>query len=895
MADEQQPERRLWRPDVRQDVDDEIAFHLAERQRDLEAEGLARAESREAAIRRFGNVDAVAAACRRIDEQWYREQRRANMWMDLRQDAAYAARSLSKAPLFTALAAATLALGIGATTAVFSVIHGVLLRPLPFPEPSRIVFIWSTSREFAREPLTPGRLVDFRDQFTSAAVLAGISQIPLNLTGAGDPERLRGSSVSSAFFDVLGVKPLLGDTFHAGRADERDVVLGYGLWLRRFAGDRSIVGRTITINGTARTVVAVMPPEFEWPAITATPSLVDSPELWIPGTAREIPRTPVDRPDDDLAANRRAGYIRAVARLKDGVTIEQAQHEAQAIAERLARQYPKDDGGRGAVLVPLRAQFFGEVRQPMLMLLGAAAFVLAIACANVASLLLGRGSARRGEIAVRLALGASRGRVVRQLLTESIMLSLLGAGLGTFVAWWAHAWLVRLDPAGLPRLEAALSIPVLAFTLVVALLTGVLFGLGPARQATNTLALEGLKEAGARGTAGRRAAGIRDVLLAGQIGVAVVLLVGATLLLRSFAALSRVDTGIDTRNLLTFDIFLTGQRAEYQARQVTFYDDAIREIAALPGVVAAGAAATLPIGGDDFAAPVLVEGEPAPPPGQERRAGYQVVTRGYFAAMGIPFVAGRDFSASDTRASQPVVLVNESFARQRWPGIAPLGRRVRIGGSDDPWMTVVGVVRDIRHLGPATPPRPEIYQPHTQRSFPFMAFVVRTAGDPLSSVPAIRAAITRLDASQPVSGVATMDAHLARAMSRPKLLSTLVGVFGGLALVLALVGTYGVTAYSVAQRTREIAIRSVLGANRTAIARAVLGRAMTLAGTGAATGVVLAVPIVRGLSDLLYGVQPLDVATFAGVLAALVLTAVAAAALPARRAARIPPVDALRL
>jgi putative ABC transport system permease protein len=889
-------ERRIWGPDVRQDVEDEIAHHLAERQRDLEARGMSTRDSREAALRRFGNVRVVVDICRRIDEQWYREQRRANMFMDLRQDVAYALRSLVRAPAFTLVAVITLALGIGATTAIFSVLHSVLLRPLPYADASRIVFLWSTSNAFPREPLTPGRLVDFREQLTSVRLMAGISQIPFNLTGSGEPERLHGSSVSSAFFDVLGVRPLLGETFHANRADDRDVVLSYGLWVRRFASDRSIVGRTIALNGTARTVVAVMPPDFDWPAVTGTPGLAEGPELWVPGISRDIPRTPVDRPDLDLAANRRAGYIRAVARLNDGVTIEQAQREAEAIAARLARQYPDDDAGRGAVLVPLRTQFFGSVRRPMLILFAAAGFVLAIACANVANLLLGRGSSRRGEIAVRLALGASRGRVLRQFLTESVVLSLAGAALGALLASWAQAVLMRIAPGGLPRVHGdGLNLPVLAFTLAVAVVAGLIFGTAPALQAARETAAADLKESGSRGTGGRRSGRVRDVLAAAQVGIALVLLVGATLLLRSFAALSSVDTGIDTRNLLTFDLVLSGARAQYQARQVSFYDEVLRAIAAVPGVAAAGAAVTLPIGGDDFAAPVVTEGQPAASPGDEPRAGYQVVTPGYFAAMGIPFAEGRDFRPGDTRSSPPVVLVNETFARQRWPGGSAIGRRVRIASPDDPWMTIVGVVGDIRHLGPATPPRPEIYQPHTQRSFPFMAFVVRTHADPVRAVPSIRAAVARLDPSQPVSGVATMEEHIGRALSRPRIISTLVGAFGALALVLAIVGTYGVTAYAVAQRSREIAIRSALGADRRSIIANVLRRVAVVAGAGAVGGLVLAVATVRGLSGLLYEVNPLDIPTFAAVVLLLLATALAAGAVPARRAARASPLDALRV
>lgn len=818
------------------------------------------------------------------------------MWTDLRQDARYAVRALWRTPGFTITALVTLALGIGANTAIFSVTSGVLLRTPPYRDPSRLVFVWSVSESFPLEPLTPGRLVDFREQLTSVSGFAGISHVPLNLTGSGTPERIAGSSVSSSFFDVLGVPPLLGDTFHTGAADDRAVVLSHRMWMSRFGGDRSIVGRQIVLNGTARTVVAVMPAEFEWPSVTATPSY-PGPELWVPGTSQDIPRMPVDR-EADLAANRRSGYLRAVARLRDGVPVAQARQEAGQIAARLAQQYPNDDGGRSATVVPLRDLFVGQVRKPVLVLLGAVGFVLAIACANIASLLLGRSAARRREIAVRLALGASRGRLARQLLTESTILSLVSAAAGLTIALWAQRWLVTLAPAGLPGAQhAALDGRVLLFTAVLAIATGILCGLVPAWQASAGDPNADLGDGGSRGSAGPRAARTRDALVVAEIAVALVLLVGAGLMLRSFGALSRVDTGIDTRNLLTFDLFLSGERAQFQRRQVAFYDDALRAIRALPGVTSAGAAATLPIGGDDFAAGITVEGAPAAPPGQEPRAGYQVVTPGYFAAMGIPLAAGRDFRDADTREAAPVVMVNETFARQRWPG-APidhaLGRRLTIGRATVGWMTVVGVVKDIRHLGPATPPRPEVYQPHSQNSFPFMAFVVRTAARPEPLVPSIRAAITSLDAAQPISGVDTMEQHIARALSRPRLLSRLVAAFGALALVLAVVGIYGVMSYAVTQRTREIAIRTALGASAREVVRMVLSKAVWLAGAGVAAGLALAAASSRALAGLLFEIRPTDVPTYAAVAVILSLVALAAAAIPAIRATRIEGATVLR-
>jgi predicted permease len=816
------------------------------------------------------------------------------MWNDLRQDSWYALRALARTPGFTVTAVLTLALGIGANTAIFSVISGMLLRTPPYRDPSRIVFLWSTSQAFPKEPLTPGRLVDFRDQLTSLSALAGISHVPFNLTGSGDPERIAGSSVSSSFFDVLGVAPLLGDTFHTNAADDRAVVLSHRLWTARFGADRSIVGREIVLNGTARTVVAVMPAEFEWPSITPTIGNFDGPALWVPGTSRDIPRLPVDR-GEDLATNRRIGYLRAVGRLRDGATVEQAQRESELIAERLARQYPNDDGGRSAVVVPLREQFVGHIRRPMLVLFGAVGFVLAIACANIASLLLGRSSARRREIAVRLALGASRPRIVRQLLTESTVLAVAGAAVGLLFAWWALRWVDALASAGLPGAQhATVDVRVLLFTLGVAIVTGLLCGLAPASQRSEGQLTADLGDGGARASAGPRARLTRDGLVVAEIAVALVLLVGAGLMLRSFHALSRVDTGIDTENLLTFDLFLSGERAREQRRQMAFYDEALRAISALPGVVSAGAAVTLPIGGDDFAAGFTIEGRPALPPGQEPRAGYQVVTPNYFRTMGIPIVAGRDFHPSDTRESQPVVMVNETFARQQWPGEDPIGRRIRIAGPGTNWMTVTGVVGDIRHLGPATPPRPEFYQPHSQNSFSFMAFVVRTAGSPAALVPPIRSAIARLDPAQPISGVNTMETHIAKALSRPRLLAALVTAFGSLALLLAVVGVYGVMAYTVAQQTREIAIRTALGASARVVLRMVLSKAVVLATAGVAVGLGLTVVSSRALAGLLFDVAPTDPSTYAAVIVLLAAVALLAAAIPAIQATKIAGSQVLR-
>ena len=891
---EWQPERRVVKADVGQDVDDELAFHLEQRQQEYADRGLEPAAARDAAHRRFGNVDEIAAACRVIDDARVRNERRASLLADLRYDVIHAVRSLAANPSFTFVVLLTLMLGIGANTAIFSVINAVLLRPLPYRDAGRLVFLWSSSGSAPRDPLTPGRLNDFRERFTPAESIAGISHLSLNLTGSGNPERLAGSSVSSSFFDVLGAPPLLGDTFHTGRADDRDVVLSYGLWMRRFAGDRGIIGRDISINGTARRVAAVMPAGFAWPSITARGSSNGgSPELWIPGTHEDIPRTMREDPAERLIESRRIAYLRAIVRLKPGVTVAQAQREADGLAASLAGEH-REDTGYGAVVQPLREQFFGAVKTPLLVLLAAVAFVLAIACANAASLLLGRAVARRREIAVRLALGATRGRIMRQLVTESVVLALGGALGGVLLAWWTRAWLIAVAPEEILRIESTgLDRHVLGFTLVVAILTGIVFGLLPARQVAAGAVATDLADGSARGTAGPRAGRTRDLLVTAQIGVALVLLVGAGLLLRSFTTLARVDTGIDTRNLLTFDLVLS--RQDDHDRQVAFYMAVLQKIAALPGVRSTGAAVTLPIGGDDFGVPILVEGQPRPPLGQEPRMGYQVVTPGYFPTMGIPIRDGRDFRDADTRDRAPVVLVNEVLAHQIWADGRAVGRRLRIGTSESsPWATIVGVVGDVRHLGPANPPRPEVYQPVMQRSFSFMVFVVRTTGDPHALAAPIRAAVASLDPSQPVSGLRTMEEHVARALSRPRFLSALVTGFGGVALALSMVGIYGVMAYSVAQRTREIAIRSALGATRLEVLGTVLSKVLWLALAGVTAGLVSAAWLTRALSGLLFGVSATDPATYGTVAVLLVAVALAAGAVPAIRALRIDGALALR-
>jgi putative ABC transport system permease protein len=814
------------------------------------------------------------------------------MWMDLRQDVAYAIRGLRRAPSFTAVAVLTLALGIGANTAIFSVINTALLRPLPYADGDRLAFVWNV-RNGTQEPLGPGRMMDIRSQSTSFSGFAGISHLSLTLTGSGDPERLQGSSVSSSFFDVLGVRPLLGEPFHANAADWSAVVLAHGLWVKRFGSDPGIIGRVITLNGKPRQVVAVMRPDFFWPTITARPGAIPGPEFWVPGGPGDIPRS-FSNEMQDMTGNRNSGYLRAIARLKPGVPFAQARAEIVSLGDRISREHP-EDGGRGVTLTSARDQFFGPVERPLFVLAGVVTFVLAIACANVAGLLLGRGAARRRDLALRRALGATRARVVRQLLTESTVLALAGAIAGLVLAWWGIGTLAALAPADfIGEQSPRLDVTVLGFALAVSIASGLAFGAVPALQLSRDALSGALGEGGTRSSGTQRAGRTRDVLAALEIAVAVVLLVGSVLFVRSFLHLTRTDVGLDTHNLITFDVVLSGERAEYQSRQVQFYEALQQRLSQVPGVRAVGAAVTLPIGGDDFALHYRPEGRAFVDLASVPRAGYQVVTPGFFAAMAIPLKGGRDVRSSDTREAEPVVLVNEQLAREAWPGEDAVGKRLKFDASATQWTRVVGVVRDIRHLGPATPPRPEIYQPATQRSFPFMAFVVRTETEPYALVPALRRAAAELDPALPLAGLKTMDEHLARSLAKPRFLSTLISAFGVLAVTLALVGIYAMMAWSVSERRQEFAIRTALGAGNGELVTLVLRKALVLAAIGIAAGLLGARAATGALTGLLYGIQPTDPAAFALTAGVVALVALAACYVPVRRALRVDPASLLR-
>lgn len=825
------------------------------------------------------------------------------MWDDLASDLRYSLRNILRQPTFSAIAVLVLALAIGANTAIFSIVHTVLLRPLPYDAADRLVVLWSTSPSVQRVTLTPGRFLDFREQASSVASFAGISHIPITLTSHGDPARLRGSNVSRNFFEVLGVVPALGQTFAGSQAAERLAMLSDGLWRRQFGGDSAIVGQSVTLNDTSYVVVGVMPPTFVWPNVTATPVDFAYPEIWIAAGTRDLPILSVAN-DERFLTDRRTGYLRAVGRLTPGVSLAHARDEIDRIAARLANEHPDTDAGRGAVLVPLGEQFLGNVRPPLYVLAAAVGFVLIIACANIASLLLTRASSRQRELAVRVALGASRGRLIRQLVADALVLSTLSAVIGTLFAAWAITLLVSLSPQAVLRLEdARLDGITLLFTIGLATLTGAFFGWLPGLLANRTVGGSPMNEGpstllrGGRSSEGRRGRRAREALVIAQIMVTLVLLVGAGLLLRSFVALQHVTTGLDPRNLLTFDLFLGDRGKESAAQQTAFYEDVRRGLSSMAGVESAALVVTLPIGGDNFGGEAYAEGEAAPLPGHERRVGLQVVSPGYFRTLGTPFRSGRDVDVTDTAETSRVAVINETLARQLWPGEDDIvGRRFRTSSAPGaPWVTLIGVVGDVRHLGPASPPRPEFFLPYFQQPFSFMAVVVRTTSDnALQIAPEVRRHINQLRPTLALSGVATMEQHLYRSTLQPRFLSMIVGSFGALALVLSALGIYGTLAYSVTQRLREIGVRMALGAQRSDVLSLILRRGLLLSSIGVTLGLIGSIALTRALAGLLFEIRPSDPVTYGSAAIGFFGIATLASLVPALRASRVDTIATLR-
>jgi putative ABC transport system permease protein len=804
-----------------------------------------------------------------------------------------AVRHLRRRPRSGAWIVATLSAAIAVSLALFAVVNSVLLRPLPYADPSRLAFLWGTHGTEI-ETLPPGRALDARARLGSieGAALIGHLLAEAAVTGLGPAERWHGASVSSSFFDVLGARAEVGSVFHAVDADRNVVVLSHRLWVDRFGADPGAVGRSVTLNGRARRIVGVMAADFFWPSITSAISAADPPLLWSSADATDVPERPVPL-SGDVTKDRTSGYLRMVARLRPGVGLATLNAEAESVAAALGREYPDSDGGHGLKAIAARAQLLGSIERPLWLVWIGSLLVVVGATVTVANLSLAGQSGRRREFAVRAALGAGRWQLARQLLAEAVVLASAAGFSGLAGAAALRRVLVAVAPIRVGRLDLVV-IDAHVATLAIALTGGTAALLGGVAVAAQRreIGAENLRGAGVAVPSGAR---LRAALVALEIALAMVLAISIALFGESLLRLEAVDVGFDTRHLLTFEIALNGERAEYQARQLDFFDRLLARIRALPGVTAAAGAVTLPVGGDDWGSGFLVEGQPLPPPGHERNVGFQVVGSGWFETLGMRLVRGRDFRPSDTRQSPPVVIINETLAAEAFPGEDPLGRRVKYAReADAPTLTIIGVVSDIRHLGPAAPPRPEIYQAYHQFSQPMMAVAVRGVGDPLPLMPAIRAAAAEIDPTQPLSAAATMDQHLQRAYGDARFLSTLTSMFGALGLLLAVVGVYGVTSVGVAQRTRELGVRTALGAGPGRLAREVIRRGLAPIVAGAMVGTVMAAVLARTIRALLFGTGPLDASAYTVAAAVLVMTAAIASWLPARRAGRIDPVRALR-
>ena len=799
----------------------------------------------------------------------------------LLQDLRYAARRLARSRGFTVVAVLTLALGIGANSAIFSVVNAVLLRPLPFAEPERLDQIHSTIDEFGDIPVSPPDFMQLREETRAYEELAAYTFSSPNLTGNGDPVRLNGSAVSAPFFDVLAVRPALGRTFAADESEpgrERVAVLGHALWRERFAGSPSVIGQTVQLDGEPYEVIGVMPEGFHFPGER---------ELWVPLQYGESFR-------DD--GSRQAHYLSVIGRRKPDVTLEQGAADMAAVAARIERAFPDIKAGFGGRAVSLREQLVGDIQTPLLVLLGAVGLVLLIACVNVANLLLARAVARESELAVRSALGAERGRLVRQLLTESVVLGLLGGAMGLLLGVWGTQWLLWLRPEGIPRLEeVGVDWSVVGFTALLALLTGVLFGLVPAYQVTRGDLASTIREGGRGALASRGAARIRGALVVVQTALAVMLLCGAGLLIRSFAELSAVDPGFRTARVLAVDLSLPSAAYPEQEQVRAFYTTLEERVRGLPGVEAVGTSSSVPMSGSYWGSPMRVEGLPAPEREEDQVVQIRVVTPGLLPAMGVPVLRGRGFLSSDGPGSPRVALLTESAAARFFPGRDPVGMRVSIPRNGEPqWAEVVGIVGDVRGSDLTEEIEPGLYFLHSQQNGRQMSLVLRTGTDPMALVSALRGEVQALDADLPVFNVRTLEQALGEAVSQPRFYMLLLSIFGATALVLSAIGIFGVMSYSVVQRTREIGIRMALGAAPGVVLRMVVGGAVTLALGGVAIGLAGAAAGTQLLSALLFGVSPADPLTLVSV--ALILTGVAVVAgyLPARRAIRVDPMVALR-
>jgi putative ABC transport system permease protein len=798
-------------------------------------------------------------------------------WRDVR----YGARVLLKNPGFTVVAVLTLALGIGATTTIFSVLNGVVLRPLPYPEPERLVYMQAMNLDTGSQggSISPPDFLDYREAVKLFDGFAVHQNISYTLASDAEPERLIGSRVSAGFFETLRASPLAGgrtftpDEEQDGRDDV--AIVSHGLWQRSFGGDPALVGKALLLNGRKFTVVGIMPQGFEYPRNTV---------VWTP--------IPFRTPNTSI---RRFHFLRGISRLKPNVTLAQAQEEVTAIGRRLEKQYPDSNRAYGTGLTLLSDQIIGEMRQTLWMLTGAVGFLLLIACANVANLSLARGAVRGREMAIRAALGAGRRRVIRQLLTESALLAVVGGSLGFLLAVLGVKWLVAASPSNIPRLgDVSVDWPVLGFSLAVSLFTSLLFGMAPALAAARPDLTETLKEGG-RGSTGGGHHRLRSMLVVSEVALALVLLAGATLLSRSFLRLLQVDPGFQPARVLAMQIALPPMTYSQPPQRTQFLQQLIQRVEALPGVQAVGTVSELPMSGQNNDTSFALEGQPLAAPGvSNNNSNQRMVSSNYFQAMSIPLIKGRFFTDRDNADAPKVAIVSESFVRQFLAGKEPLGQRI-IMDFGEPWTAeIVGVVGSIHQNTLAAPVYREMYTPALQRAPMMWNLVVRGAVDPSRLTAAIKSEVRALDKNLPIFNVRRMEERVAESAAQPRLRTTLLGIFAGLAVLLAAVGIYGVISYSVTQRTHELGIRKALGAQAGDVLGLVVRQGMALALLGVAIGLAASFGLARVIQGLLFGVSPMDPWTFISIPLLLALVALSATLIPAWRATRVDPIVALR-
>jgi putative ABC transport system permease protein len=800
----------------------------------------------------------------------------------LRQDVRFAARTFRRSPAFLLITVLTIAIGVGANAAIFSIVNAVLLRPLPFPGAGDLVLVTDANRRTRQNNLdaSPANFLDWRERQTSFTDMAAFRQSTFALSGADRPESVAGAIVNTSFFDILAVKPAHGRGLTAadGAAGAaRVAVISDALWRQRFGGRADIVGRTVRLNDEPHVIAGVMPAGIDYP---------DKSRVWVPPHWR-VPDDPL-APGTDPSGQRTHSYFSVIARLRPGSTIAGAQVKMDAVAASLERDYPNENQNLGVIVTPLRDDLVADVRQSVLLLFAAVALLLLIAAANVSGLLLARATARHQEMAVRIALGATRGRILSQLLTESVVLAILGGGAGILLAMWLIGPLVAMSPADLGVAGAVgIDLRVLLFGLAVSTLAGLLFGLAPAHQLTRLDVHHDLKQ-GARGASSKGQRSLRGLVVTAEIALSLVLLVGAGLTIRSFVNVQREPAGFDPDRVLTLTVSLPSARYPTPERKAEFWERAIDSLRQVPGVEAVGATSRLPLLPGNSTRGITMRDAP---PNSQLSAHYRTASPEYFRAMGIQVLRGRVFDAADREGRTLVAVVSASAAQRFWPGRNPIGERFSI---NDPEITVVGVVGDVHGAALDAAPQPTIYVPHRQDPWPFMTFALRTTASPGTLANAVRDAIWRVDKEQPVGAVRTMDEQLSNSLARRRFSVTLLTAFGVVAVSLAAIGLYGVLAFVVAQRRREIGLRLALGAQARDVITDVLGQGMRLALVGVAAGIGLALAATRLLRSLLYGTSPTDAVTYVAVATLLVIVCAGASLVPALRASRVDPLTALR-